>query len=85
MAKAKPKKVQVAETAEAPSKVKMKIFKHEPCDGHPDFGWFRYWYETEFDRATVTEWIEKKSAPGDDPGALRIWRQQAVGLPLRLS
>ena len=55
MAKAKPKKVQVAETAEAPSKVKMKIFKHEPCDGHPDFGWFRYWYETEFDRATVTE------------------------------
>lgn len=67
MAKAKPKKVQFAETAEAPSKVKMKIFKHEPCDEHPDFGWFRYWYETECDRATVTEWIEKKSAPGDDP------------------
>ena len=67
MTKAKSKKVQIAGNAEAPSKVKMKVFKHEPCDEHPDFAWFRYWHETEYDRETVTEWIEKKSAPGDDP------------------
>ena len=67
MSKAKFKDVQVAGAAEAPPKVKMKVFTHEPCDEHPDFSWFRYWYETEFDRLTVTEWVENKCSPGDDP------------------
>ena len=67
MAKAKSKDTKIAQIKAVPPKVKMKIFKHDPCDEHPDFSWFRYWYQTEFDRETVTEWIEKKSAPGDDP------------------
>lgn len=67
MAKAKPNKTKIADSAEAPSKVKMRVFTHDPCDEHPDLGWFRYWYETEFDRPTVTNWIEKKCSPGDDP------------------
>ena len=67
MAKAKSKNVELDETTAAPSKVKMKVFTHDPCDEHPDLGWFRYWYETEFDRPAVTDWISKKCSPGDDP------------------
>lgn len=67
MAKAKSNKIKIADSAEAPSKVKMKVFTHDPCDEHPDLGWFRYWYETEFDRPTVTDLIAKKCSPGDDP------------------
>ena len=75
MAKTRSKKVEVARDAEVQSKVKMKVFTHDPCDDHPDFGWFRHWHETEIDRPTVTDWIKKKCSPGDDPkfgGAARI-------------
>lgn len=67
MPKARSKKAQGAEASETSPKVKMKVFTHDPCDEHPDFSWFRYWYETELDRTTVTYWIKKKCSPGDDP------------------
>ena len=67
MAKAKPRKVDSSEGTEKQPKVKMRVFTHDPCGEHPDFGWFRYWYETGMDRPTVTDWIEKKCSPGDDP------------------
>ena len=67
MAKAKSKDTKIDQIKAVPPKVKMKVFTHDPCVDHPDFGWFRYWYETEFNRPSVTDWIEKKCAPGDDP------------------
>lgn len=78
MVKAKSKKVELDETSAAPSKVKMKVFTHEPCEEHPDLGWFRYWYETEFDRPMVTDWIEKKCSPGDDPKFGRAARVEVL-------
>ena len=38
MPKAKSQKAEVARAAEVQSKVKMKVFTHDPCDDHPDFG-----------------------------------------------
>ena len=38
MAKTRSKKVEVARGEEVQSNVKMKVFTHDPCDDHPDFG-----------------------------------------------
>ncbi len=67
MAKATDQKIDILKNPAASPQSKMKVFTHDPCDEHPDFGWFRYWYEAEVNRPSVTNWIEKKGAPGDDP------------------